>query len=131
MSDNQRHTILRFAIIFLFIAAGFIAVIVKIAIIQTREREQWLTIAKGQIQTNQIITATRGNILDCEGRLLASSMPQYYVSMDTRVEALHQGKDTLFYNNVDTIARGLARIVGDRSAAEYRQVMVTAFRANN
>ncbi len=131
MSDNQRHTILRFAIIFLFIAAGFIAVIVKIAIIQTREREQWLTIAKGQIQTNQIITATRGNILDCEGRLLASSMPQYYVSMDTRVEALHQGKDTLFYNNVDTIARGLARIVGDRSAAEYRQIMVTAFRANN
>ena len=131
MSDNQRHTILRFAIIFLFIAAGFIAVIVKIAIIQTREREQWLTIAKGQIQTNQIVTATRGNILDCEGRLLASSMPQYYVSMDTRVEALHQGKDTLFYNNVDTIARGLARIVGDRSAAEYRQIMVTAFRANN
>lgn len=130
MSDNQRHTILRFAIIFLLIAAGFVAVIVKIAIIQTREREQWLTIAKGQIQTNQIVTATRGNILDCEGRLLASSMPQYYVSMDTRVEALHQGKDTLFYHNVDTIARGLARIVGDRSAAEYRQIMVDAFRAD-
>ena len=130
MSDNQRYTILRFAIIFLLIAAGFVAVIVKIAIIQTREREQWLTIAKGQIQTNQIVTATRGNILDCEGRLLASSMPQYYVSMDTRVEALHQGKDTLFYHNVDTIARGLARIVGDRSAAEYRQIMVDAFRAD-
>ena len=130
MSDNQRYTILRFAIIFLLIAAGFVAVIVKIAIIQTREREQWLTIAKGQIQTNQIVTATRGNILDCEGRLLTSSMPQYYVSMDTRVEALHQGKDTLFYHNVDTIARGLARIVGDRSAAEYRQIMVDAFRAD-
>ena len=130
MSDNQRYTILRFAIIFLLIAAGFVAVIVKITIIQTREREQWLTIAKGQIQTNQIVTATRGNILDCEGRLLASSMPQYYVSMDTRVEALHQGKDTLFYHNVDTIARGLARIVGDRSAAEYRQIMVDAFRAD-
>lgn len=131
MSDNQRYTILRFAVIFLLIAAGFVAVIVKIGIIQTREREQWLTIAKGQIQTNQPITATRGNILDCEGRLLASSMPQYYVSMDTRVEALHQGKDTLFYNNVDTIAHGLARIVGDRSAAEYRQIMVNAFRADH
>lgn len=130
MSDNQRHTILRFAIIFLLIGAGFVSVIVKIAIIQTREREQWLSIAKGQIQTNQIVTATRGNILDCEGRLLASSMPQYYVSMDTRVEALHQGKDTLFYNNVDTIARGLARIVGDRSAEEYKQIMVNAFRAD-
>ena len=130
MSDNQRHTIFRFAVIFLLVVAGFIAVIVKIAIIQTREREQWLNIAKGQVKTNQPVMATRGNILDCEGRLLASSMPQYYVSMDTRVEALHQGKDTLFYNNVDTIARGLARIVHDRSAAEYRQIMVEAFRAN-
>lgn len=130
MSDNQRHTIFRFAVIFLLVVAGFIAVIVKIGAIQTREREQWLNIAKGQVKTNQPVAATRGNILDCEGRLLASSMPQYYVSMDTRVEALHQGKDTLFYHNVDTIARGLARIVHDRSAAEYRQVMVEAFRAN-
>lgn len=130
MSDNQRHTIFRFAVIFLLVVAGFIAVIVKIGVIQTREREQWLNIAKGQVKTNQPVAATRGNILDCEGRLLASSMPQYYVSMDTRVEALHQGKDTLFYHNVDTIARGLARIVHDRSAAEYRQVMVEAFRAN-
>lgn len=130
MSDNQRHTIFRFAVIFLLVVAGFIAVIVKIGVIQTREREQWLNIAKGQVKTNQPVAATRGNILDCEGRLLASSMPQYYVSMDTRVEALHQGKDTLFYNNVDTIARGLARIVHDRSAAEYRQIMVEAFRAN-
>ncbi|MBR0296802.1 MAG: penicillin-binding protein 2 [Paludibacteraceae bacterium] len=130
MSDNQRHTIFRFAVIFLLVVAGFIAVIVKIGVIQTREREQWLNIAKGQVKTNQPVAATRGNILDCEGRLLASSMPQYYVSMDTRVEALHQGKDTLFYHNVDTIARGLARIVHDRSAAEYRQIMVEAFRAN-
>ena len=130
MSDNQRHTIFRFAVIFLLVVAGFIAVSVKIGVIQTREREQWLNIAKGQVKTNQPVAATRGNILDCEGRLLASSMPQYYVSMDTRVEALHQGKDTLFYHNVDTIARGLARIVHDRSAAEYRQIMVEAFRAN-
>lgn len=131
MSDNQRHTILRFAIIFLLIAIGFVAVIVKITIIQTRERDQWLKIAQNQIKTNQPIQATRGNILDCEGRLLASSMPQYYVSMDTRVEALHQGKDTLFYHNVDTIAQGLARIVGDRSAAEYKQIMVNAFCADH
>ena len=131
MSDNQRHTILRFAIIFLLIAVGFVAVIVKITIIQTREREQWLKIAKNQIKTNQPIAATRGNILDCEGRLLASSMPQYYVTMDTRVEALHLGGDTLFYRYVDTIANGLSRIVADRSSEEYRRIMVTAFRSKN
>ena len=130
MSDNQRNTIFRFAAIFLLIAAGFAAVIVKIVVIQTKEREQWLNIASGQVKTNQPIPATRGNILDCEGRLLASSMPQYYVKMDTRVEALHLGGDTLFYQHVDTIARGLSEIVGDRSYDEYKRLMVDAFKSN-
>ncbi|MBO4666175.1 MAG: penicillin-binding protein 2 [Paludibacteraceae bacterium] len=114
----------------MLIAAGFVAVVVKIVVIQTKEREQWLNIASGQVKTNQPIVATRGNILDCEGRLLASSMPQYYVKMDTRVEALHLGGDTLFYRNVDTIARGLSQIIGDRSYEEYKRVMVTAFKSN-
>lgn len=128
MSDKQRHTILRFAVVFLLIAAGFIGVCVKIVLIQTVEREQWMRIAESQVKTNQPISATRGNILDTQGRLLASSLPQYYVYMDTRVEALHLGDDTLFYHNVDSIAAGLSRIIGDKSAAEYRQVMVRAFK---
>ena len=130
MGDNQRNTILRFAAIFVLIAAGFVAVIAKIIVIQTKEREQWLNIASGQIKTNQPIPATRGNILDCDGKLLASSMPQYYVKMDTRVEALHLGGDTLFNKYVDTIANGLNRILGDRTSEEYRNIMVTAFKAN-
>lgn len=130
MSDNQRNMILRFAVVFLLIFAGFIAVMVKIVLIQTKERDQWLRIAEGQVKTNQPIQATRGNILDSEGRLLASSMPQYYISMDTRVEALHLGGDTLFYHYVDSIANGLSRIVGDRSSDEYRNIMVSAFKSN-
>ncbi len=130
MGDNQRNTILRFAAIFLLITAGFIAVLVKIFVIQTKERDQWLQVAKSQIKTNQPIPATRGNILDCEGRMLASSMPQYYITMDTRVEALHLGGDTLFYKYVDSIADGLNRIIGDRTSEEYKNIMVTAFKAN-
>lgn len=131
MSDNQRNTILRFAAIFLLITAGFVAVIVKIVVIQTKERDQWLNIATQQVKTDQPIAATRGNILDCEGRLLASSMPQYYVKMDTRVEALHLGGDTLFYKYVDSIADGMSRIVGDRSNEEYKRIMVNAFKSKN
>ena len=90
MSDEQRNTVWRFAMIFIVIALGFIAVLVKIVYIQAVERDEWLKVAEKQVPTNRPIPATRGNILDCNGRLLASSMPQYYIYMDTRVPALHE-----------------------------------------
>ena len=127
MSEKERNTILRFAFIFLLITFGFVAVIVKIASIQYIERDQWIRIAKGQERNNQIVPATRGNILDCKGHLLAGSMPQYYINMDTRVEALHLGGDTLFNHNVNQLAKDLSRIIGDKSAAEYKEKMTTSF----
>jgi len=130
MSDFQRNTILRFAIVFLIIALGFVLVLGQIIHIQTVEREQWLLIADGQVRTNQPIPATRGNILDCNGRLMASSMPRYSIHMDARVEALHLKNGELFYQYVDSIATGLSNIVGDRSAAEYKRLMVDAYHAH-
>ena len=64
--------------IFIVIALGFVAVLAKIVYIQAVERDEWLKVAEKQVPTNRPIPATRGNILDCNGRLLASSMPQYY-----------------------------------------------------
>ena len=113
MSDEQRNTVWRFAIIFIVILAGFFAVLGKIIYIQAVERDEWLKVAEKQVPTNRPIQATRGNILDCNGRLLASSMPQYYVYMDTRVEALHQKNGALFNQHIDTLALDLANIVGD------------------
>ena len=128
MSDEQRNTIWRFAIIFIVITLGFVAVLVKIAYIQTVERDEWLKVAEKQVPTIRPITATRGNILDCNGRLLASSMPQYYMYMDTRVPALHEKKGALFNAHVDSLAKDLANIVGEHSQAEYKARIVQAYR---
>ena len=128
MSDEQRNTIWRFAIIFIVITLGFVAVLVKIAYIQTVERDEWLKVAEKQVPTVRPITATRGNILDCNGRLLASSMPQYYMYMDTRVPALHEKKGALFTAHVDSLAKDLANIVGGHSQAEYKARIVQAYR---
>ena len=128
MSDEQRNTVWRFAIIFIVILLGFGAVLGKIIYIQTVERDEWLKVAEKQVPTNRPIKATRGNILDCNGQLLASSMPQYYVYMDTRVPALHDKKGALFVAHIDSLALDLARIVGDRSQAEYKTRIVNAYR---
>ncbi len=128
MSDEQRNTVWRFAIIFIVILLGFFAVLGKIVYVQTVERAEWLKVAEKQVPTHRPIAATRGNILDCHGRLLASSMPQYYVYMDTRVPALHEKKGQLFTEHIDTLALDLATIVGDHSQAEYKARITQAYR---
>ena len=127
MSDEQRNTVWRFAIIFIVIALGFLTVIVKIIYVQTAERENWLKVAEKQVPTNRPIKATRGNILDCNGKLLASSMPQYYMYMDTRVPALHEKNGALFTTHIDSLARDLATIVGELSQSEYKQRITRAY----
>ena len=131
MSDEQRNTVWRFAIIFICILIGFGAVLGKIIYIQTVEREQWLKVAEKQVPTHKPIKATRGNILDCNGQLLASSMPQYYMYMDASVPALHNDNGALFTKYIDSLAIDLANIVGERSAEEYKNRIVQAYRRND
>lgn len=121
MSNEQRNTVWRFAIIFILILIGFIAVLGRIIYVQTVERDEWLRVAEHQEPTHKPIPATRGNILDCNGQLLATSMPRYLMLMDTKVEALHQKNGELFYKYVDSLAHDLATIVGKYSQAEYKQ----------
>ena len=128
MSDNLKQTILRFALIFIGISVMFVIVLAQILYIQTAEKDKWEKASKQNRATiTKPIIATRGNIYDCQNRLLASSVPQYSIHMDTRVEALHLGGDTLFHQYVDSMAEGFSRIIGDKSAAEYKQIMTRAF----
>ena len=128
MSNEQRNTVWRFAMIFIVILLGFCLVLGKIIYIQAVERDQWLKVAEKQVPAMKPIRATRGNILDCNGRLLASSMAQYYMYMDTRVPALRENQGRLFADQVDTLASDLARVIGDKSAAEYKARLVHAYR---
>lgn len=129
MNDSLRHTILRFSVVFFAIAVLFMVVLVQVVRLQYVEREQWEQIAeKTQVANNRPIRAERGNIYDAEGRLLASSIPKYQLWMDPRTEALHLDDGKLFWQNVDSIAIGLSRILGDKPPAAYKQKMVKGFR---
>lgn len=121
--------IIRFAIIFVGILAGFVLVWIKIFLIQTRERPRWEAVEKKQESKIVPIPATRGNIYDCNGQLLAGSMPEYLVFMDTGTEALKLGNDSSYHNNIDSLCAQLSRIIGDKSPAEYKRLIDAGFHA--
>jgi cell division protein FtsI (penicillin-binding protein 3) len=131
MLDEQKNTVWRFAIIFIFISLGFLAVLGKIIYIQTVERSEWMKVAEKQVPTHRPIKATRGNILDCNGQLLASSMPQYYIYMDTRADALVINNSQLLKEHLDSLCHDLTSIIGDYTTEEYRQRIVQGQKQGN
>ncbi|HEY5507808.1 MAG TPA: penicillin-binding transpeptidase domain-containing protein, partial [Paludibacter sp.] len=79
-------------------------------------------------KTNIVVKPNRGNIYACDGRLMASSIPTYYVYMDLRVPALHEKEGKLFIDNVDSVAIYLSSFFKDKTANEYNSLLKNAYK---
>ncbi len=128
MADKRTNIIFRFGIVYLLIVIAFVLVIVKIVIIQTKECDNWLALQDKSKKTDIIVKPKRGNIYSSDGRLMASSIPTYYVYMDMRVPALHTNDGKLFYDNIDSVAICLSSLFRDRSASEYKASITNAYK---
>jgi len=136
MADKRKDIVLRFGIVYTIICLSFVAVIYKIVVIQTVERERWMSLAAQNVKTDIAVKPNRGNIYACDGRLMASSIPTYYVYMDLRVPALHNPSPrkktgTLFEDNVDSVSIYLSSFFKDKAPNEYRNMLKAAFAHQN
>ena len=61
---------------------------------------------------------TRGNILDCKGRILATSSTIYEIRLDCKI-----APDSIWNKDVYGLAAELSRTIGDRSADSYLQYL--------
>jgi len=127
MADKRKYIVLRFGIVYVFICLLFVYVIYNILIIQFVERDNWLAVAAHSKKSNIVVKPNRGNIYSCDGRLMASSIPTYYVFMDTRVPALHEDDGKLFKENIDSLSIYLSSFFKDKTAYEYKTVLKKAY----
>ena len=127
MSDPGKNIISRFAAVYVFIVLLLLLIIYNIVVIQTVERKEWLALGSKSKRTDIIVLPNRGNIYSADGRLMASSIPTYYVYMDLRVPALHEKNGKLFTENVDSLALCLADYFGDKSKADYKRDLTKAY----
>lgn len=128
MADIRKNIVLRFGVVYVIICLSFLLVIYKIIVIQTIERHNWLALASKNVKADIVVKPNRGNIYACDGRLMASSIPTYYIYMDTRVPALHEKDGKLFKSNVDSLAIYLSSFFHDKTPLEYRKMLKTAYR---
>ncbi|MFV0392392.1 MAG: penicillin-binding transpeptidase domain-containing protein [Paludibacteraceae bacterium] len=128
MTEPGKKIIGRFAAVYILIVVLMLIIIVNVIKIQTVERDNWLELGKKNDKKDIIIRPNRGNIYSADGQLMASSIPTYYVYMDTRVPALHEKDGALFYENIDSLAYCLSDYFKDKSKATYKRDIIKAYK---
>lgn len=122
MKPDKNNSIGRFRIIFFGLCLLGIYIVSSALYTMLTKRQYWTEVSQMFIRKNINIPATRGNIYDCKGRLMAGSVPEYRLYMDyvvidkdsaARCKAQFW-RDSVFNSTLDTIAEGLARIFPDK-----------------
>ena len=67
-----------FAIAVAFTLIG-VAIIGKAGYIMTAEKQYWSEVAARLVRDSLSVKPTRGNILSCDGQLMASSIPEFRI----------------------------------------------------
>jgi cell division protein FtsI (penicillin-binding protein 3) len=112
----EQHTAARIWLAYLAMVLFAVGIAVKLFTIQLIEGEQWAQRARQVAMDMRPVQPDRGHIVAEDGRMLATSVPEYELRMDTRADGL---TEDLFATRVDSLARGLSALFGDRSAAAY------------
>ena len=102
---------------------GF-AVVGKAMYIMTAKKDYWTQVASRLKRDSVTVKPNRGNILSCDGQLMASSIPEYKVYMDFQAGAedstgVHK-RDSIWAAEIATICYGLNQIFPQKSAAEFK-----------
>ncbi len=104
---------------------GYVMVLLGLMIVgkalytATVKRDYWMKVADRLKRDSVDVKPVRGNILSCDGRLMASSLPEYKLYMDFKAGGAE--KDSLWNEKVDSICNGLHDIFPEKSAAEFKR----------
>lgn len=119
----------RYFFIMLLMGLVGIAVVIKAAVIMFVERGYWNEVADRFVKENVAIKPNRGNILSADGKLMASSLPEYSLFVDfkyydsnneaRRLKGQHR-KDSIFNSKLDSICLGLHQLFPETSVAAYK-----------
>lgn len=128
MAVDKKNIMLRYFFIVLVMSLVGIAIVVKAGLIMFAERQYWNDVADRFIKENVSVPANRGNILSSDGKLMASSLPEYRIYMDfmsgekdpkLRAKDQHR-RDSILKTNLDSISRGMHAIFPDKSVAYFK-----------
>ena len=138
---ERKKVMLRYTAIAAVLASIGFASVGKATYIMTAEKDYWVKVSARQKLRNDTVKPTRGNILSCDGQLMASTIPEYKVYMDFQPGKQKRGVpldsltrhfvDSLWTNKIDTICQELNRIFPEWSAADFKKHLLQGRKYKN
>ena len=119
----REEIVMRSGIVYFAVAVLAVAVLVKIVVLQVFQHGKYAAMSEKFVYQTADQPANRGDILAYDGRLLASSVPYYTIYMDTRSSGM---SGQTFSNGISGLSSGLAKLLGERSASDWKRVITEA-----
>ncbi len=121
----DRNSILnRYGVVIFLIVFILIAIIYQIVKLMFVEGDTWRKLGEKNKIENILIEPTRGNIYAADGRLMASSIPQYVLCFDFKADGYKKSKQVSSRDSLDkymtSLCKTLSEVIGDRSVEGYR-----------
>lgn len=130
MTPEQKNNIIRrYTFIVAIMMTLAILIIGKAGFVMFAERQYWKDVADRFIKENVAIPPSRGNIISSDGKLMASSLPEFKIYMDFRAGG--EEKDTMLMNHLNEICAGLHDIFPDMSAQTFRKNILKGRKAQS
>jgi len=105
--DNDKVIPRYMAVSIILTLIGF-AIIGKAFYTMTAKKQYWTEVADRLKRDSVSVKPNRGNILSCDGQLMATSIPEYKVYIDFQAAAFEN--DSLWDEKVDSVCEGLSHI---------------------
>jgi cell division protein FtsI (penicillin-binding protein 3) len=118
--ENRKDILWRTYLVYIFMCVFALSIVYKIVQVQFIQGDMWREKAKQLTTAYVSIEASRGNIFDENGNLLATSLPYYEVGMDVNAPSI--SKDT-FNKYVGPLAEELAQLFPDKSKKEFKKML--------
>ncbi|MBP6977589.1 MAG: penicillin-binding protein [Bacteroidales bacterium] len=128
MSDIKKDILWRVILLYALVFIIALAIIARVIVIQFPQGKEWKEKAIEEKVRFESVEAQRGNIYDCQGNILVSSIPIFDLRMDA---ASTEISDDYFYAHVDSLAWYLSDLFKDRTRFEYLKEMKNARESGN
>ena len=127
--DPKNNRILSYYfIVVLVFGAIVVGILLRIFDTAFVEKEKWEKVPESQKRPNRLVLPGRGNIYSADGKLMATSVPRYYMYIDFKADGLNP--DTLKHY-VDSLSYYLSNKLGNRSKAGYKAHLLRGLRTKS
>lgn len=134
--DRKNKLFVKYLILIIIILLAFVGIILRASYIYFVEGNEWRKMSQENKITKVVLDPQRGDILSHDGKVLASSIPYYYMLIDFqadgyKTERYKKEVDSLLRKNLPELSRKLSAKIGDRSPHDYERHIMNGYKTKS